>query len=600
MKKGKVYLVGAGCGDPGLLTVKAGELLGICDTVIYDSLISEELLGRVRPDCEKIYVGKRYGAHAMKQQEINRLLAEKAGEGKLVVRLKGGDPYLFGRGGEEFLALKEAGIFCLEIPGISSAIAVPAAAGIPVTHRGLSGSVTVVTGTAAGEDGRPSLQLDFETLARLSGTLVILMGMHFLKEISLGLMRAGKHPDTPCAVIMEGTTERQRCLRTSLVEMPREASAQGYTSPSVIVVGDVAELELLWKPESETLYGTDVPSESETKLIFDTPSVSGTPAAPALMDEALPELEAPCGHDMPLAGVTVGATGTPGFVGRLSLVLRQKGARVWDMGFLEARPTGTPLPDFEDCSWLVFTSPNGAGIFLEQMKRLRRDLRSLGNKKIAVVGPGTARVFEEAGLFADYMPEIYDVRHLAEGLSERMEKTRRNREMRAVFPGSPDREKAVFLRAQGGSDELPAVFGRKGIPFAEVPLYELCVCQEKRAAALGRKPDYLVFGSARGVRTYFEGAAGLRAGGIGSRIGAAEVSAIEIDETDATDLGIGETGECPRCVCIGEMCGRELEKYIGRGFLTAGEASVEGIAACLCADAALRRGEHSSESARRN
>lgn len=551
LKKGSVYLVGAGCGDPGLLTVKARELLAVCDAVIYDSLVSEELLGWVRQDCEKIYVGKRYvaranGIPAMKQQEVNRLLAEKAGEGKLVVRLKGGDPYLFGRGGEEFLALKAAGIPCREVPGISSALAVPAAAGIPVTHRGLSGSVTVVTGTAAGEDGRPCLQLDFETLARLSGTLVILMGMHFLKEIATGLMRAGKHPDTPCAVIMEGTTERQRCLRTSLARLPEEASSQGYTSPSVIVVGAVAELELLCGYDA--LSGFITPHESEN----------------------LSEPEVSLGYDRPLAGITVGATGTPGFVNRLSLALRQKGAEVWDMGFLEVRPTEEPLPDFEDCSWLVFTSPNGAGIFLEQMKRGRRDLRSLQDKRIAVVGPGTARVFEEAGLFADYMPEVYDVRHLAEGLSARMEKAGRKREMPEISPGSQDCEKAVFLRARGGSDELPVIFRQKGIPFAEVPLYELCVCQEKRAAALGRRPDYLVFGSARGVRTYFEG---------------------------ALDAGTGEedTADIPRCVCIGEMCGRELEKYIGSGFLTAGEASVEGIAACLCADAALRRRVHLQE-----
>lgn len=237
LKTGKVYLVGAGCGDPKLLTVKARELLAVCESVIYDSLVSEEMLQWTKPDCEKLYVGKRFGAHAMRQNEINELLIQKAREGKLVVRLKGGDPYVFGRGGEEFLALLEAGILCEEIPGISSAIAVPAAAGIPVTHRGLAGSVTVVTGTAAGEDGQPRLKLEFEILARLSGTLVILMGMHFLKEIAEGLIGAGKPSDTPCAVIMEGTTGNQRCLRTILSKMPGEAAAQGYTSPAVMVVG---------------------------------------------------------------------------------------------------------------------------------------------------------------------------------------------------------------------------------------------------------------------------------------------------------------------------------------------------------------------------
>ena len=228
---GKVYLTGGGCGEIELLTIKAAEVLRRCDTVVYDSLAPEALLRWTKPDCEKIYVGKRYGSHAMKQSKINDLLVEKALEGKTVVRLKGGDPYVFGRGGEEFLALQAAGVSCEEIPGISSAIAVPAAAGIPVTYRGLSAAFTVVTGTAAGEDGqgqeedpgqenkpvrKTGLCLDFDTLARLSGTLVILMGMHHLREITAGLLSAGKSPDTPCAVVMEGTTGRQRCLRTVL------------------------------------------------------------------------------------------------------------------------------------------------------------------------------------------------------------------------------------------------------------------------------------------------------------------------------------------------------------------------------------------------
>ena len=256
---GKVYLTGGGCGEIELLTIKAAEVLRRCDTVVYDSLAPEALLRWTKPDCEKIYVGKRYGSHAMKQSKINDLLVEKALEGKTVVRLKGGDPYVFGRGGEEFLALQAAGVSCEEIPGISSAIAVPAAAGIPVTHRGLSAAFTVVTGTAAGEDGqgqeedpgqenkpvrKTGLRLDFDTLARLSGTLVILMGMHHLREITAGLLSAGKSRDTPCAVVMEGTTDRQRCLRTVLGRLYEEATEQGFTSPAVIVVGAVAELQL--------------------------------------------------------------------------------------------------------------------------------------------------------------------------------------------------------------------------------------------------------------------------------------------------------------------------------------------------------------------
>ena len=172
MEKGKVYLTGGGCGDAGLLTLKALEVLSSCDAVVYDSLVPEELLSYAKGGCEKIYVGKRYGSHSMKQSEINNLLIEKAREGRNVVRLKGGDPYVFGRGGEEYLAMQEAGISCEEIPGISSAIAVPAAAGIPVTHREVSSGFTVVTGTTAEERGHARLQMDFVTLARLKAHLL--------------------------------------------------------------------------------------------------------------------------------------------------------------------------------------------------------------------------------------------------------------------------------------------------------------------------------------------------------------------------------------------------------------------------------------------
>ena len=174
-QSGKVWLVGAGCGGPELITVKGLSLVESCDVLLYDSLSAKEFLERARPDCERIDVGKRYGGQAVSQEEINRLLVQKAGEGKRVVRLKGGDPYVFGRGGEEMLALQEAGIACEEVPGISSAIAAPAAAGIPVTHRGLSRSVTVLTASSLTEGEERMTEADYGALARLSGTLVILM-----------------------------------------------------------------------------------------------------------------------------------------------------------------------------------------------------------------------------------------------------------------------------------------------------------------------------------------------------------------------------------------------------------------------------------------
>lgn len=519
LKTGKVYLTGGGCGDPGLLTLKALEVLRDCDVVIYDSLVSEELLERARPDCEKIYVGKRYGSHAMKQPEINALLVKKAGEGKTVVRLKGGDPYVFGRGGEEFLALREAGICCEEIPGITSAIAVPAAVGIPVTHRGLSAGVTVVTGTAAEKDGQDRLQMDFETLARLDGTLVILMGMHHLQEIADGLMTAGKDPDTPCAVIMEGTTDRQRCIRTVLSQVYKESSEQGFKSPAVIVIGAVAELELLSEKDGG----------SERQQILKRKD-----------DRELSRI-----IRNPLAGITVGATGTPHFVQKLSAVLTEKGADVWDMGFMEIHPSESKLPDLEDCGWLVFTSPNGVRVFLDKMKQERRDLRILYGKRIAVIGLGTAAVLEEIGIYADYMPKIYDGAHLAEGLTEKILAEQRD--------GHKDKTPAVFLRAAQGSASLPLIFKEQGISFVDYPIYELEIQKEKRISLIAKEPDYIVFGSAMGVRAYFEGME--QAGFVNTK---------------------------SRYVCIGQLCGEELKKHTESHFLTAQESGVDLIVECIC------------------
>ena len=533
-RTGKVYLTGGGCGDADLLTLRALEALRSCDVAVYDSLVSEKLLKWCSKDCEKIYVGKRYGSHARKQSEINALLVELARMGKMVVRLKGGDPYVFGRGGEEFLALTDAGICCEEIPGISSAIAVPAAAGIPVTHRGMAASVTVVTGTAAEEDGQARLKLDFDTLARLEGTLVILMGMHHLAEIVTELLAAGKDRNTPCAIVMEGATERQRVLRAPLFELPARAAKQGFTSPAVIVIGAVAQLELLSQG-------------SDKKLLRDDNELE-----PGMNDGQIDK------SNNSLTGVTIGATGTPHFMGKLSAAFAEKGADVWDMGFLEIRPGESSLPDPEGCGWLVFTSPNGVRVFLDKMKQERKDLRILCGKRIAVIGPGTAAVLAENGIYADYMPECYDALHLAEGLTERILEEQR--------AGCVDEIPAIFLRAAQGSASLPRIFTEKGISFLDYPLYELEVQEKKRAAAIVKEPDYIVFGSAMGVRTYFEG--------------------IE-------QAGVENTRS--RYVCIGELCGEELRKHTGRSFLTAQEANVGAIVDCVCRDAAFRRKNQTGE-----
>ncbi|HEX6480976.1 MAG TPA: uroporphyrinogen-III C-methyltransferase [Ktedonobacteraceae bacterium] len=243
---GKVYLVGAGPGDPDLITVKGLRGLRTADIVVYDSLVSSQLLEEAHPRAECVYVGKKPGRHCMKQEQINALLIHYAQQGHTVVRLKGGDPFVFGRGGEEALALAQAGIPFEVVPGVSSAIAVPAYAGIPVTHRHLASSVTIVTGHE--DTAHTSSSVNWEALAKLDGTLVILMGVATLPHITERLRDGGLHPDTPAAVIQEGTVPEQQVVTGTLATIANRAARAGVTSPAVVVIGAVVTLNeaLAW------------------------------------------------------------------------------------------------------------------------------------------------------------------------------------------------------------------------------------------------------------------------------------------------------------------------------------------------------------------
>jgi len=240
VKSGKVYLVGAGPGDPGLITVKGIACLKKADVVIYDRLVDETVLNEARPEAEKIYVGKAANHHSMEQEMINQLLIQNARQGKTVVRLKGGDPFVLGRGGEEADSLAQQGIPFEVVPGVSSAVAVPAYAGVPVTHRGISSSFTVVTGHKASEKGEPHIAWD--KLSTGTDTLVILMGMGNLENLVEELIKNNKPPLTPVAVITEGTTIRQRCVIGTLQDIVEKVKLENLRPPSVVVVGDVVRL----------------------------------------------------------------------------------------------------------------------------------------------------------------------------------------------------------------------------------------------------------------------------------------------------------------------------------------------------------------------
>ncbi len=405
-----MILVGAGPGDPGLLTVKGREALQNAQVVVYDRLVSPAILALIPPEAEAINVGKQVSRHPVPQDQINQILLDKAQEGKVVVRLKGGDPFLFGRGGEELELLEEQGIPFEEVPGITSAIAAPAYAGIPVTHRDFTSSLHIVTGhQRAGK----ALDIDFEALVRTGGTLVFLMGVASLPDICKGLVAAGMDPATPAAIVERGTTPGQRKFLATVGTLPETAAAHGVESPAISVVGPVCTL-------------------TQRFDWFDA---------------------------LPLKGKKIVVTRPRERAGTLSPRLRALGADVVDYPCIETVPM-VPCPAMEkallqlgDYAWLVFTSPAGVEALWAQLEGTGRDARALGRVKLAAIGPGTDRALKQHGLGADYIPEVYDAAHLGAGLAERA--------------GG----RVLLLRAEWGSPDLTEALDRAGVGYDDVAVY---------------------------------------------------------------------------------------------------------------------------------
>ncbi|MDO4531315.1 MAG: uroporphyrinogen-III C-methyltransferase [Bacillota bacterium] len=455
MMDGRVYLVGAGCGDPELITEKGQKLLQKCEAVLYDDLAAERLLEKTGQDCEKIFVGKRYGKHSMPQQEINALLVKKAQEGKLVVRLKGGDPFVFGRGGEEILTLQAEGIPYEIVSGVTSAIAVPAAAGIPVTHRKTARSFHVITGHTAA-DGETTLTENLEVLAKLEGTLVFLMGLHHLEEICQGLLDGGKNGKTPAAVISRGTTPLQKTVRGSLQDICEKVRAAELEAPAVIVIGETAAFDF-----------------------------TGT----------IPR---------PLYGVQIGVTGTKNITAKLRNRLEELGAAVTEMDYSTIVPyrenavLEKELEQISEYPWAVFTSPNGVAVFFDYLKKLKFDIRKLAGIRFAVIGTGTAAALEKRGVYASLLPEKFDVESLAKTLCEAVKKE----------------EKILILRAEQGSEILTEVLDDAGMTYTDVKIYDIHVDEEKRRFAneKAKEMDFITFASGSGVRGFLENGGSIPAG----------------------------------------------------------------------------------------
>ena len=412
-KNGRVYLVGAGPGDPGLLTVKASDLIQKCDVIIYDRLVGSKIIREVPATTEMIYVGKESNRHALPQDDINLLLVEKAKEGKMVVRLKGGDPFLFGRGGEEAEFLKGNGIEFEVVPGVSSAIAAPAYAGIPVTHRDYTSTLNIITGHE--RPGKLKSSVPWKQVAAGTGTLLFLMGIENLPSIVEKLMENGRRPDTPVALVRWGTLPGQEVLVGTLEDIAEKAKISGFLPPAVIVVGEVVKLraKLNW---------------------FDT---------------------------KPLFGKTIVVTRARAQASEMVAVLEDLGARVLEFPTISIKPLPvTRLADviagINKYAWLTFTSVNGVKEFLTQVYDLGYDIRDLKGPKICAIGPATAAEVKCRGMRVSAVPSEYRAEAVAEIL------------LREALVG----EWILLPRARGARKILPELLRSRGIGVDELEIYE--------------------------------------------------------------------------------------------------------------------------------
>lgn len=448
---GKVTLVGAGPGDPGLLTVKGLEALRQAEVVVYDRLVSPAVLELIPETARRIDVGKQANHHIVPQQQINEILLTEALAGHNVVRLKGGDPFVFGRGGEELEVLADGGAAFEEIPGVTSAVAAAAYGGIPVTHRDYASSLHIVTAHA--KEGAP-LDIDFEALVRTKGTLVFLMGVTAMPSIVEGLLSAGMPPSTPAAMIERGTLPAQRRCDAALAALPARAAEMDIHSPALIVVGGVCAL------------------------------------APKL-----------CWFErLPLHGKRVLVTRTKSKAGALSAKLRAAGAEVVEFPCIETCPI-FPCPAMEAAmenlgsyEWLAFTSPTGVETFWSDLRRQGKDARALASVKLAAVGPSTAKALAANGLTADLVPESYSGTHLGEALAQAAH------------------GKILLLRAEEASSDLTEVLSESGIPYDDIPIYRTTCghphSQELRQELEDGKFDFVTFTSASTVKGFVSAVGG--------------------------------------------------------------------------------------------
>ena len=523
----KAYIIGAGP-SAELITAEGLAILKRANVIIYDRLLDEKLLLEARDDAILVPVGKRYHRHLKSQEEINSLLVEYASTHPHVVRLKGGDPFVFGRGGEEVAALMEAGIDAEVIPGVSTAVAAAEILGIPVTHRGSASSFTVVTGHGAQETAE-----DFSDLVRLKGTLVFMMAWHKIADIAEGLMAAGKPADTPCAIVSSVKRPGQKRVTDELGNICKRIGET--TSPAVFIVGDVARLDFSSKDKGR------------------------------------------------LCGKIYLVTGTKGFVKKMCGLLKDAGAHGAPLVSLVVRAHAENIPeDFSDVGWLVFTSANGVKIFFEELALRRMDVRSLAHVKAACIGEATAEELAGHGIFADLVPGEYTSKALGEALinvyrTQDGENTRCSEncqtkqsiehceETSQPQQGNTHQEesclpkpsnahlaadgKVLMLRAAEASPILGQMLREHGIDCEERAIYSL-----ERGTIIPELREYpfdaIIFASAGGVRAFYE---------------------------MLNDAGEWDAVSDVQAVCIGESTASAWRKLTGKEPVVAAVSTAEGI-----------------------
>ncbi len=462
-ENGKVWLVGAGPGDAGLFTLKGKMVLDQADVVVYDKLVGQGILSMIPNKAEAIFVGKVSGDHPVPQHEINEILLREALQGKKVVRLKGGDPFVFGRGGEELELLLENKIPFEIVPGITSAVSVPAYNGIPVTHRDFVSSLHIITGHTKKKEGA---EIDYKSLVKLGGTFVFLMGVSAMPKICKGLLDAGIEPDMPAAILEKGTTSHQKRVVSDVSNLPKEAKKAGIKTPAIIVVGRVCSLEkdFNWAEKR------------------------------------------------PLGGLKIAVTRPKDRDSSLADKLFMLGAEIVVMPTIETKeiennkPLEEAINDIRRFDYVAFTSPVGVTGFFNKLRDMKKDIRDLGSIKFAAIGSATKAAIEKMGILVDLMPSVYSGKALGELIA------RESVEWGAKIGREPQ---ILIPRAKIGTDEVIKPLDTEGIKYTDIAVYDTFEAKLEEQDSnhmnftslidfASEDVDYVAFTSASTVRGFVE------------------------------------------------------------------------------------------------